>query len=456
MNTQQLYSLIENEIDGILSEVTDFRREIHRNPELRFEEEKTAGHIRNFLAGSGIEAESGIELNEPLLGTDVTGLIRGAARGGRKSGGPAPTVILRADMDALPLEDASGEDIRSRNPGLAHACGHDGHMAVLAGTLRVLSRLNGRLPGESSGELSGGLRGNVGFIFQPGEEEGMGARRLIDAGLFREGLLSVLADKAGNVDQHGGGPGDGVGGELRGPVITALHSWPGMPAGSFAARPGPYMAAADRFVLTVTGAGGHGAMPHLAADPVVAAAELILALQTIVSRKIDPTEPAVVTVGSIRGGTADNVIPDHVVLKGTIRSFSNTVQRTIREEIDLIAEGICRCSGCTRTIKYSDRYPVLNNDPAVVDAARETALEVFGTEGWFTGDAPSMGSEDFACYLEHMPGAMVRLGMGEDSPSLHAPDFEFREEALKPAIAFLSAFSINILHRRIPPIPRPR
>lgn len=408
MNIEKMYFHIESEVEAVLPEAAELRREIHRNPELRFEEEETAERIREFLSGSGIE------FNPPFLGTDVTGLLRGGAgQSGAPASRAASTVILRADMDALPIEDASDEETRSRRSGRAHACGHDGHTAVLAGTLKLLSRMRGRFTGD------------VGFIFQPGEEEGMGACKLLEAGLFREGLLAGLT----------------------GPVIVALHGWPGMPAGSFASRPGPYMAAADRFVLTVTGAGGHGAMPHLSVDPVVASAELVLALQTIVSRKIDPTDPAVVTVGSIRGGTADNVIPDHVVLKGTIRSFDNRIQRTIKDEIARIAEGICLSAGCNWTISYSDSYSVLSNDPAVVETARDTVVEMFGTDGWYEGDTPSMGAEDFACYLDQLPGAMVRLGMGEDSPSLHAPDFEFREKALKPAIAFLSAFSIKTLER---------
>ena len=409
-----MYSHIESEVDAVLPAVTELRREIHRNPELRFEEEGTAGRVKEFLS------DTGIELNEPFLGTDVTGLVRGNTEGpAADAPGASPAVILRADMDALPLEDASGEEIRSRFSGRAHACGHDGHTAVLAGTLKVLAGLRE------------GLGGNVGFIFQPGEEEGMGACRLLEAGLFEKGLLA----------------GPGAANRLPSPVIAALHSWPGMPIGSFASRPGPYMAAADRFVLTVTGAGGHGAMPHRAVDPVVTAAELVLALQTIVSRKIDPTEPAVVTVGSIRGGSADNVIPDRVVLKGTVRSFDNRVQRTIKDEIDRIAGGICGSAGCAWKIEYSDSYRVLSNDSAVVEAARDTVVEMFGTAGWYEGDSPSMGAEDFACYLDHFPGAMIRLGMGEDSPSLHAPDFEFKEEALKPAITFLSAFSVKTLER---------
>ena len=423
MDTEKLYSLLEREIEAVLPEVTELRREIHRNPEIRFEEEGTAGRIREFLSFPGID------FNEPFIGTDVTGIVRGERTGAQ---GAPPAVVLRADMDALPLEDATEKEIRSRHPGRAHACGHDGHMAVLAGALKVLARLN------VSQELPGGLRGKVGFVFQPGEEEGMGACKLLDAGLFERGLLAGITDTrsaAGGTDT------------LRGPVIAALHAWPGMPAGSFAARPGPYMAAADRFVLTVTGAGGHGAMPHRAVDPVIAAAELILALQTIVSRRIDPTDPAVVTIGSVHGGKADNVIPDRVELKGTIRSFSDGVQSAIREEIGTITEGICRSAGCTWAITYSDSYPVLSNDFAVVEAVKETVLDVFGADRWFTGDSKSMGAEDFACYLARMPGAMIRLGMGEDSPSLHAPDFEFKEEALSPAIAFLSAFSVKTLER---------
>lgn len=436
MKIEKPYSHIESEVEAILPEVMELRREIHRNPELRFEEEETAKLLRNFLS------DSAIEYNEPFLGTDVTGLIRM----GRNA---PPAVFLRADMDALPMEDGSREEVRSRRPGRAHACGHDGHMSALAGAVKVLARL-----GDAAK-----VDGAVGFIFQPGEEEGMGASRLLEAGLLRTGLFAGLIEGTGRTEP-GGRSRDAEGEDEReripergaskgpeGPVVVALHAWPGMPVGSFAARPGPYMAAADRFVLTVAGEGGHGAMPHQAIDPVVAAAELVLALQTIVSRRIDPTDPAVVTVGSIQGGTADNVIPDNVVLKGTIRSFSNRVQRSIREEIDRVAEGICRAAGCSWTISYSDRYPVLSNDPDVVTAVQETVVDSFGTGGWFTHDSPSMGAEDFACYLDFMPGAMIRLGMGEESPSLHAPDFEFKEEALRSAIAFLSAFSVKTLER---------
>jgi len=376
---------------AILPEIVELRRALHRIPEVHYEERETAGAVRAALA------RTGVTLLPPYLETDTVGLLRG-----RK---PGRNVLLRADIDALPLEDASGTPWRSMRPGRAHACGHDGHMAMLVGVARVLDG------------LAGDLAGSVRFVFQPAEEEKGGGRKLIE-----KGLLDA---------------------EPRPDAAFALHGWTGMPAARLSAAPGPVMAAADRFVVRIRGRGGHAALPHLAVDPLVAASQVVTGLQTIVSRSLDPQEPAVVSVCSIRGGHASNVIPGEVVLEGTTRSFDPAGQRLIRTRMEQIIGGTCAAAGCTFALEYFDNYTPLVNDARAVALVRSVVTRYLGPGAWDERHPRTMGAEDFCFYLERVPGALIRLGLGVEWPSLHSPEFDFNDEALEAGIVALSAIALE-------------
>jgi hippurate hydrolase len=386
---------LKRRVQAVLPGITELRRSLHRIPETRLEEHETSRRLRELVSLPGIE------LLPPLLGTDVVGLLRGEAKG------RAGSVMLRADIDALPVEDRSGAPWASGSPGRSHACGHDGHMAILVGTVQVLAALRK--------EFAGSVR----FVFQPAEEEAGGGKMLIERGLL---------DRAPRPE-----------------AVFALHGWPGLPAGTVAATPGPAMAGQDRFRITVEGKGGHAAVPHRAVDPVVVSAQLITVLQAVVSRSVDPIDSAVVSVCTIHGGTASNVIPDRVVMEGTTRYFEPRVQELLRRRLEQIVASTCAAAGATGTLEYSEGYIPLVNDAGKVELLKTVVRAYLGEAAWVPELPRTMGAEDFAFYLARVPGVFLRLGLGEDSPSLHNPQFDFNDAALEAGITVMAALALESL-----------
>jgi amidohydrolase len=287
-----------------------------------------------------------------------------------------------------------------------HACGHDGHTAMLMGAVLVLSR------------LKDDFAGSVRFVFQPGEEMTAAGKDLVAEGA----LLDPEPE-----------------------VIAALHAWPSIPLGVIASRPGVMMAAADGFNLTVTGKGAHGARPEQGIDPILAASRIVESLQSIVSRNVSPLDSAVVSVCSIAGGHTGNVIPDEVTMKGTTRYLKPEVGESIPERMEQTIKGVCDAAGCTYDFKYHRRYIPTVCDAGVVALGKQVATELFGESGWIDLERPSMGAEDFAYYTRQYPAAMFRLGMGESSASLHNPKFDFNDDALKNGILFLVSLALKVL-----------
>ena len=398
MKPRARWAELEERVDAELPAIVELRRALHRLPEAGFEERRTAEAVREALHPLPLQT-----LPSPLP-TATVALLSGGRAGG---GAGALNVTLRADIDALRLEEATGAPWASTHPGFAHACGHDGHAAMLVGAARVLSGLAAR------------LAGSVRFVFQPAEEELGGGRRLVEAGLLE------AAPRAG--------------------AVFALHGWPGLPLGSLASRPGAMMAAADRFRLVVRGRGGHGAQPHRTVDPVVTAARVIEAWQTIPSRNIDPLQPAVLSVCTIHGGNASNVIPAEVVLEGTTRYFDPALQELFRRRMEEVAGGTCAAAGAESVFDYRPGYVPLVNDPVMVEAARDAVTEALGARSWIADPPPSMGAEDFSYYLQKVPGAYLWLGLGEDRPGLHHPAFDFPDEALRSGTLALCAVAWKLL-----------
>jgi amidohydrolase len=394
---------LRGRIERVLPEITEIRRCLHRIPETKLEERQTSKMIRELIAGTRIE------LLEPYLGTDVVGLLQGdrpAPRSGKR-----PNVTLRSDIDALPIKENSGRSWSSQHEGRAHSCGHDGHMAILIGTLKVLDSLADR------------FAGSVRFVFQPAEEEAGGGKMMVDRGLL----------EAEPVPQ----------------AVFALHGWPGIPTGRIAATPGAAMAAQDRFRITVKGKGGHGAIPHRTIDPVVTAAQVVTGLQTVISRSLEPTQAGVVSVCTIHGGTTSNVIPDEVTMEGTTRYFDKRVQSLIRSRMEAVVGGICQSAGAAYTFLYTEGYIPLVNDPEKVEFLREVVEAYLGGDAWFPGLPPVMGAEDFAFYLDKVPGVFLRLGLGEQWPGLHSAGFDFNDEAIGAGITVMSALALETLAREV-------
>ena len=384
---------LRRRVSDTLPEVRSIRHSLHRIPELHFEEHKTSAALRALLAG-----RRGLQVHDPILQTDVTATLAGTGGG--------PCILLRSDIDALPIHERSGAAWSSETPGRAHSCGHDGHMAILVGVTRVLEGYAGQ------------LRGTVRFVFQPAEEEAAGGKVLIEKGLLTRGPRPDLA--------------------------FALHGWPGMPMGVLSSAPGPAMAAADSFRITVHGRGGHAAMPHRTRDPVLAAAQIITAAQSAVSRSVDPAKPAVLSITHIEGGHATNVIPDEVVMEGTTRSFERSVQDLLRHRLERTVQSVCEASECTAEITWDVGYvPLVNHAPAV-DAAHRVVDSFLGSSRWHADHPPTMGAEDFAFYLEHVPGALLRLGLGEEWPALHSPLFDFNDQALEAGITAFAGLALDL------------
>jgi len=360
------------------AEMRAWRHALHAHPETAYEEVRTADLVAQALASFGVEVHRG------LARTGVVGTLR--------SGTGARAVGLRADMDALPIEEANTFAHRSRRPGKMHACGHDGHTAMLLGAAQHLAATRA-------------FDGTVRFIFQPAEESEGGGRAMIEDGLFERFPVDA---------------------------VFGMHNWPGLPVGEFAVRPGPMMASSDVFEITVAGRGGHAAMPHNVVDPIVAASHVVQALQTIVSRNAAPVEAAVVTVTQIHGGDAWNVVPGEVVLRGTARAFRPEVRDLIEEGIARVCGGVAAAFGARATVRYERRYPPTVNTPAEAAFAADVMRELVGRERVHTDLPPTMGAEDFAYMLQARPGAYAWIGNGpgEGGCMLHNPRYDFNDDIL--------------------------
>jgi hippurate hydrolase len=393
VEVSQRFEGLQQEIEENVGErIVALRRDIHREPELGFDTEKTAEKVLAALDGLPLDIETGVARN---------GIV--ATLGGEMDG---PTVALRADMDALPIEEETGLPFSSEIEGRMHACGHDGHTSMLVGAAHALTGMRDRLDGT------------VKFIFQPAEEGGGGGRVMVDEG---------VADDVSS--------------------IFALHLWPGLPLGQVATKAGPIMAAADAFEMEIVGSGGHGAMPHLAADAVVIAAQVVTTLQTVVSREVDPVEPAVLTVGEIGAGTAFNIIPEKARLGGTVRTLNQDLRERMPARIEALASGVARGMRGDANLDYTFSYPVTINDGGAADRVLGVAEDLFGSQSVLELPNPSMGAEDFSYFLEKVPGAFIWLGVGEDVSGLHTPRFAFDEEVLPVGSALLAALALEASQR---------
>ncbi|KAA5606325.1 amidohydrolase [Roseospira marina] len=366
-------------IEALRPDMQAWRRDLHAHPEIAYQEERTSGLVAEKLRAWGLDVHTGIGK------TGVVGTLKGRHPGERAIG-------LRADMDALPLQETNTFEHRSQNEGRMHACGHDGHTAMLLGAAKAMAE-------------APEFAGTVHFIFQPAEEGEAGARAMIEDGLFQ-----------------------------RFPVesVWGLHNWPGQDVGTFDVRPGPIMAATDTFRITLTGHGGHGAMPHLGTDVVTAAASLVSAAQTIVSRTINPIDSAVVSVTMIHGGEAFNAIPSTVTLGGTARSLSPQVRDTIEQRLGEMAHHIAAAHGVSAEYHYQRRYPPTVNAPDETALAVEVMRSIVGEANVNPDGQPTMGGEDFAFMLQEKPGCYVRLGAGPGQAGcmLHNTGYDFNDDIL--------------------------
>jgi amidohydrolase len=394
---------VRDEAGKIADEITELRRAIHREPEIGLDLPKTQQKVLGALDGLPLEISTGREL------TSVTAVLRG--------GKPGPAVLLRGDMDALPITEATGLPFASRHDGVMHACGHDLHVAMLAGAAKLLSARKAELPGS------------VVFMFQPGEEGYAGARQMIG-----EGVLDAAGPRV--VGAYG------------------LHvSSTKLPFGVFSTRPGPMLAAADQIFVTVHGRGGHASQPHRAADPIPVACEIVIALQTMVTRKFDVFDPVVITVGSFHAGTADNVIPDSATFLATARSYSPAARNALREMVPRLATQIGAAYGLTVDAEYRTEYPVTINDSAEATFARETSGDLFGESRAELAENPITGAEDFSFVLEQVPGAFLMLGAcppgtdPETAPSNHSAYAVFDDAVLPDGATMLTELALRRLAR---------
>ncbi len=371
---------VNNRIAAFADDMAEWRRWLHAHPELSFDCHGTAAYVAERLRDFGVD-----EIHEEIGRTGIVALIHGADGG---TGGPV--IGLRADMDALPITEATGKPWASLTPGKMHACGHDGHTAMLLGAARYMAETRN-------------FSGTVALIFQPAEENGGGGKAMVDDGMM---------------DRFGIGQ------------VYALHNAPGRPVGEFSTRAGPIMAAVDEFRITVTGRGGHAARPHSTVDPIPAVAALVQSLQTLVSRETDPVEPLVISVTQIHVGTASNIIASEAFVGGTVRSFSADLRDRTEARIGAVAAGIAAAHGVEIALDYERSYPATVNHEAEVAFAAEVAREVAGADA-VDVDAPRvMGAEDFSYMLEARPGAYLKLGQG-DTAGVHHPAYDF-DDAIAP------------------------
>ena len=369
---------IVNRVADLQSEIADWRHDLHAHPELLYDVNRTAGSVAEKLKAFGCD-----EVVSGIGRTGVVGVIRG------RKGASTKTIGLRADMDALPIEEATNLPYKSTVPGKMHACGHDGHTAMLLGAARYLAETRN-------------FAGTAVVIFQPAEEGGAGGKAMVDDGMMEKFNI----------------------GEVYG-----MHNFPGLPVGQFALRTGPIMAAADHLVIDIEGKGGHAARPHLAIDSILVGAHIINNIQSIVSRNADPLESAVVSICMFHAGNTDNVIPQTAQLRGTARSLSPQVRDMLERRLHEVVEHTAAQHGAKATIRYRRGYPVLKNHAAQTEFAAKVAGAVAGQDKIDTDVAPVMGAEDFSFMLNARPGAFIFIGNG-DSAGLHHPAYNFNDEAI--------------------------
>jgi len=392
---------VDQFLRALQPKIATIRRDLHAHPELAFGEWRTADLVAAHLQGLGIETRRG------LAGTGVIGKLR--------LGASDRAIGLRADMDALPVDELNGFAHRSQHPGCMHACGHDGHTAMLLGAAEALA----------AGAAD--FDGSVYFIFQPAEEHEGGGRVMVEQGLFEQHPMQA---------------------------VYGLHNWPGLPVGQLAVMPGPVMAGTDRFGIIVTGRGGHAAMPRQAADTVVAGAALVQALQTLVSRNSDPLEPTVLSVTRFHAGHADNVLPEAAQLGGTVRSFSPEQQALMEEGMGRICAGVAATYGVAVALDYQRGYPPTVNSAAEAALCHEVAAAVLGAENVRGDLRPSMGAEDFAYLLAKRPGCYVWLGNGpgEGGCLLHSPHYDFNDGIIDLGIRYW----LKLVEQALPPAALPK
>jgi amidohydrolase len=381
---------LNNRFSSLHAEIAEWRRDLHEYPELRFEVHRTAAVVAAKLREFGCD-----EVVTGIAQTGVVGIIKGSGNGG-------PVIGLRADMDALPILEATGKPYASQTPGQMHACGHDGHTAMLLGAAKYLAETRR-------------FNGTVAVIFQPAEEGGGGAREMI-----KEGFL----DRFG-IDE-----------------VYGLHNWPGMPVGSFAICPGAIMAAADRFSITIDGKGGHAAKPHMGIDPILVGAHIVASAHSVVSRNVDPMHSAVLSFGAFNAGFTDNVIPQSAVLKGTVRTLDEGVRDLMESRLRAVVESTAAAFGAKATLDYLRDYPVTVNAADNAGYAASAAAQVVGGDAVNAKVKPSMGSEDFAYMLQERPGAYIFMGVGDVAP-LHTAEYDFNDDAIPYGVNYWVALAEN-------------
>jgi hippurate hydrolase len=369
---------IVNRVADLHDEIKTWRHDLHAHPEILFDVHRTAGVVAEKLKSFGCD-----EIVTGIGRTGVVGVIRG------RKGGSSRAIGLRADMDALPITEATGLSYASKNDGKMHACGHDGHTAMLLGAAKYLAETRN-------------FDGTAVVIFQPAEEGGGGGREMV-----KDGMMDRF-----KVEE-----------------VYGMHNYPGIPLGEFAIRSGPMMAAADRIYIDIEGLGGHAARPHTSVDTIVVGAAIINQLQTIVSRNVDPLESAVVSITQFHAGTADNIIPQTGQLRGTARSLTEGTRDIVEKRVREVVEGTAKLYGAKATLTYKRDYPVTRNHDKQTSFAAEIAAGVVGKDRVDTGTPPVMGAEDFSFMLEARPGAFIFLGNG-DSAGLHHPKYNFDDEII--------------------------
>jgi amidohydrolase len=369
---------IVNRVADLHEEIKAWRHDIHAHPELLFDVHRTAALVAEKLKSFGCD-----EVVSGIGRTGVVGVIHG------RNGGGGRAIGLRADMDALPIEEATGLPYKSTHPGKMHACGHDGHTAMLLGAAKYLAEMRN-------------FAGTAVVIFQPAEEGGGGGREMVKDGLMeRFGIEEIYG----------------------------MHNYPGFPLGHFAIRPGPMMAAADRLYIDIEGVGGHAARPHISVDTILVGAQIINQLQSIVARNVDPLESAVVSITQFHAGTADNIIPQTAHLRGTARSLTPEVRDLLEKRLHEVVEGTARLFGARAKLTYKRDYPVTSNHERQTAFAASVAAQVVGRERVATSVPPVMGAEDFSYMLEARPGAFIFVGNG-NSPGLHHPQYNFNDDVI--------------------------
>jgi len=385
---------IVNRVADLHNEITEWRRDLHAHPELMYDVHRTAASVADKLKSFGCD-----EVVSGIGRTGVVGVIRG------RKGGSGKAIGLRADMDALPIEEANDLPYKSREPGKMHACGHDGHTAMLLGAAQYLAETRN-------------FDGTAVVIFQPAEEGGAGGKAMVD-----DGMMSRFG-----IDE-----------------VYGMHNYPGMPVGSFGIRSGPMMAAADYLVIDIEGVGAHAARPHLGIDTVLVGAQIINAIQSIVSRNVDPLKSAVISIPMFQAGNADNVIPQTVRLRGTARSLDEDVRVLLEKRLHQVVEGTAAAYGAKAKLSYRRNYPVLVNHEQQTGFAASVASQIVGGGQVDTTLPPMMGAEDFSFMLNERPGAFIWVGNG-DSAGLHHPSYNFNDET----IPFGTSYWVKLVETALP------